>query len=83
MTDEPGSQVEQRPKRKLKKKVAQKTETPFDIAETFEVSDAKDKDFDLDFKGSLYQAKKGQAGTRSKMVGGGDPLDRVVDPRSD
>lgn len=56
-------------KRKLKKK--QKQEAPdltFDLAETFEVATAKDKDFDLDLDAAKFQGKKGQAGSRTKMI---------------
>jgi len=73
-SDEQGGQ---KPKRKLAKR--QKTEATqvIDIAETFDVANAKEKDFDLDLDAAKFQGKKGQAGTRTKM-GGGDPNNRTV-----
>ncbi len=56
--------------RKLKKKGKQEktTEVKLDIAESFDVSNAKEKDFDLDLDSARFQGKKGQAGTRTKAV---------------
>ncbi len=56
--------------RRLKKKTKQEkaTEVKLDVAETFEVENAKDKDFDLDLDAAKFQGKKGQAGTRTKAV---------------
>ncbi|HVL47439.1 MAG TPA: hypothetical protein VM889_02680 [Candidatus Thermoplasmatota archaeon] len=56
--------------RKLKKKTKQEkaTEVKLDIGDTFEVANAKDKDFDLDLDAAKFQGKKGQAGTRTKAV---------------
>lgn len=65
MSDEAGSQVKRRPLRKVKTKAP---ETVLSIAETFEVANTKDKDFDLDLACANFQGKKGQAGTRTKAV---------------
>ncbi|HWG91252.1 MAG TPA: hypothetical protein VNZ52_10440 [Candidatus Thermoplasmatota archaeon] len=56
--------------RKLKKKSKQdtKVELKLDIGETFDVANAKEKDFDLDLDASKFQGKKGQAGTRTKAI---------------
>ncbi len=56
--------------RKLKKKNKQEktTEVKLDIAESFDVATAKEKDFDLDLDSARFQGKKGQAGTRTKAV---------------
>lgn len=56
--------------RKLKKKSKSEktTEVKLDIGETFEVANAKEKDFDLDLDAAKFQGKKGQAGTRTKAV---------------
>ncbi|MHB8584682.1 MAG: hypothetical protein ACYDDF_02440 [Thermoplasmatota archaeon] len=56
--------------RKLKKKSkAEKgTEVKIDIAETFDVANAKDDLADLDIDSARYQGKKGQAGTRTKTT---------------
>lgn len=39
-----------------------------ELGDTFEVAEAKDKDFDLDLDAAKFQGKKGQAGTRTKAV---------------
>ncbi len=56
--------------RKLKKKAKQEknTEMKLDLGDTFDVANAKDKDFDLDLDAAKFQGKKGQAGTRTKAV---------------
>lgn len=56
--------------RRLKKKTKQQkdTEVTLDVGDTFEVAQAKDKDFDLDLDAAKFQGKKGQAGTRTKAV---------------
>lgn len=56
--------------RKLKKKTKQEknNEVKLDVGDTFDVSTAKDKDFDLDLDAAKFQGKKGQAGTRTKAV---------------
>lgn len=70
MTDDEGQQVMRKPKRRSKTKLP--AAVPLDIAETFDVANAKDKDFDLDLDAAKYQGKKGQAGSRTKAVDGGD-----------
>lgn len=65
MTNDEGGQ-----KKRLKKKQKFEVELNFSIEETFDPSNAKDKDFDLNIKDMMYQAKKGQAGSRTKSVGG-------------
>ena len=56
--------------RKLKRKARQEKagEVKLDLAEAFDVANAKDKDFDLDLDAARFQGKKGQAGTRTKAV---------------
>lgn len=56
--------------RKLKKKAKQEkgAEVKLDLGDTFEIAEAKDKDFDLDLDAAKFQGKKGQAGTRTKAV---------------
>jgi hypothetical protein len=56
--------------RKLKKKAKQEkgAEVKLDVGDTFEIAEAKDKDFDLDLDAAKFQGKKGQAGTRTKAV---------------
>lgn len=56
--------------RKFKKKSGQQggPEVKLDVGETFQVANAKDKDFDLDLDAAKFQGKKGQAGTRTKAV---------------
>jgi hypothetical protein len=59
--------------RRLKKKAKQEkgTEVKLDIAETFDVANAKEDDFasDLSMDAAKFQGKKGQAGTRTKTAG--------------
>lgn len=63
------SQQEGGLKKKLKKKTARaEPELLFDVADTFDIASAKDKDFDLDLDAAKYQGKKGQAGSRTKTV---------------
>jgi ankyrin repeat protein len=56
--------------RRLKKKTKQEknVEVKLDLGDTFDVANAKDKDFDLDLDAAKFQGKKGQAGTRTKAV---------------
>jgi len=55
--------------RKLKRKAKKEdAEVKLDVGDTFEVAEAKDKDFDLDLDAAKFQGKKGQAGTRTKAV---------------
>ncbi|HLE97082.1 MAG TPA: hypothetical protein VI997_06905 [Candidatus Thermoplasmatota archaeon] len=56
--------------RRLKRKARQEKvgEVKLDLAESFDVANAKDKDFDLDLDAARFQGKKGQAGTRTKAV---------------
>lgn len=56
--------------KKLKKKAKTERgpEVKLDLGDTFEVAEAKDKDFDLDLDAAKFQGKKGQAGTRTKAV---------------
>ncbi len=54
--------------KKLKKKSKKKDDddVKLDLGSSFDVSDAKDEDFDLDLDSARFQGKKGQAGTRTK-----------------
>ncbi len=56
----------------LKKKDKQKEEdeeVDLDVGDSFDVSDAKDEDFELDLDSARFQGKKGQAGTRTRSSG--------------
>lgn len=57
------SEQEKRRKRRKKTKAPELT---LNVGETFDAADAKDADFDLHLKDMLFQAKKGQAGTRTR-----------------
>lgn len=63
---------EQQVKPKRKQRVKPALVSVLDVAETFDVGNSKEKDFDLDLDAARFQGKKGQAGTRTKMNGGGD-----------
>jgi hypothetical protein len=64
--------TEQKKKVTLKKKTAQvNPEVKLELGDTFDVASAKDKDFDLDMDAATFTGKKGQAGSRSRLVGGG------------
>lgn len=49
-------------KRKEKSEQDEESEVEFDLGDSFDVSDAKDDDFDLDMDAADYQGKSGQLG---------------------
>lgn len=53
---------------KKKKEDAKSPAVQLHLGDTFEVAEAKDKDFDLDLDAAKFVGKKGQAGTRTKAV---------------
>lgn len=59
------------PKRKKRQASTARTEIELDVSRPT----SKDEDFDLNLKEMMYQAKKGQAGSRTKSpeAGGEDP----------
>jgi hypothetical protein len=71
------SDQEQPRKLKKKQKSSAKPDIEFRVGETFEPS--KEADFDLSLKEMLYQAKKGQAGSRTKSPEAGGSEDRATD----